>query len=134
MSIKITRRSYSMDNLPEMIELINWFVETKLKKDVHIILTQNKRFKDIDGCVYCYAEDEFEIEIDANLTGDNALTTLSHELIHVEQYATGRLKDVSSGARFDGKLYRDSLPYDKLAYEIEAHENESLILKEFKKR
>ena len=123
-----------MDILPEMIELINWFVKTKLKKNVHIILTQNKRFKDIDGRVYCYAEDEFEIEIDANLTGDNALTTLSHELIHVEQYATGRLKDVSSGARFDGKLYRDSLPYDKLAYEIEAHENESLILKEFKKR
>ena len=134
MSVEITRRSYSMPDLPEMIELINWFVESKLGKDVHVILTQNKKFKDIDGRVYCYAKDEYEIEIDAKLTGEAALTTVAHELVHVGQYATGRLRDVSSGARFEGKLYRDSLPYEALKYETEAHEQESIILKEFKSR
>jgi len=134
MTVEITRRSYSMPDLPEMIELINWFVGSKLKKDVHVILTQNKKFKDIDGRVYCYDTNEFEIEIDAKLTGDAALTTVAHELVHVGQYATGRLKDVSSGARFEGKLYRDTLAYEDLAYETEAHEQESIVLKEFKKR
>lgn len=134
MTVEITRRSYSMPDLPEMIELINWFVDSKLGKDVHVILTQNKKFKDIDGRVYCYDKREFEIEIDAKLTGDAALITLAHELVHVGQYATGRLKDVSRGARFEGKLYRDTLPYEDLAYETEAHEQESIVLKEFKKR
>lgn len=134
MSVEITRRSYSMPDLPEMIELINWFVDTKIHKDAHVILTQNKKFKDIDGRVYCYAWDEYEIEIDAKLTGEAALTTVAHELVHVGQYASGRLRDVPSGARFEGKLYRDSLPYEALAYETEAHEQESLVLKEFKNR
>ena len=36
---------------------------------------------------------EFNIELDAGIRGDNLVSTIIHEMVHVWQYARGRLVD-----------------------------------------
>jgi hypothetical protein len=42
---------------------------------------------------------DFDIEIDADLTFEETLSVLAHELVHVKQYVTGQLKDYSTSKK-----------------------------------
>jgi hypothetical protein len=117
------------------------------------------RMKTLDICVqlsndmehadgYCLAVDsrEFVIEIDSRLKGDDFITALTHEMVHVKQYARGETKDVNmftkawKGDEFIS-MYSTvdeymALPWEKEAYELQevlCNEYKQLKLKEIKK-
>jgi hypothetical protein len=80
---------------------------------------------DADG--FCLAVDkrEFNIEIDSSLKGDNFITALCHEMVHVKQYAKGEL-DVN------GKFaYKSVEDYLNAWYEKEAYAMQETLCAEF---
>jgi hypothetical protein len=82
---------------------------------------------DCDVCGYCMAVDkrEFVIEIKNDLPIEEFISTLCHEMVHVAQYATGRLA-------INGKqTYKTYEEYLELWYEKEAYEQEGALAKEF---
>lgn len=78
-------------------------------------------------CGFCdYDDDEVIVTIAKRLSLHEMIVTLFHELIHVQQYASGRLQH---GSKWLGKVYKCA--YEELPWEIEAHELESVMMKEF---
>lgn len=66
-----------------------------------------------------YDEDDIVIVIAKRLSPENVVRTLFHELVHVQQYETGRLKH---NGIWEGKEYNcsyDDNPWEREAYEIE---------------
>jgi hypothetical protein len=83
---------------------------------------------------WCSQIDRFhyDIEIDANLSARNVLTVLAHELTHVQQYFTGRLRDAQGNeraSRWYGKPC--GLDYDLQPWEIEARMMEAILYRAF---
>ena len=84
----------------DVYEMCFWFIDKYLSRhrtlDIDIWL---KRAKDIEDC-HGWTErgDEgrqhFEIELNKELKGDDFSTLVFHELVHVQQYAKGWLKDL----------------------------------------
>lgn len=87
---------------------------------------------DMDGADgYCLAvtSREFVIEVDSRLKGDDFITALTHEMVHVKQYARGETKDVNTFTKsWKGEDYIAaystvdeymSLPWEKEAYELQ---------------
>ena len=78
-----------------------------------------------DAVGYCMMEDtnrEFEIEVDRELSLKDFITTLTHEMVHVKQYARNEMDD--QGMRWKkakvkkGTNYYD-LPWEKEAYKMQ---------------
>ena len=75
---------------------------------------------------YCMMQDDnrtFELEVDKKLDDDELITTVSHEMVHVKQYARNEL---GINDNHDGENYYD-LPYEKEAYELQ-----EILLEEYK--
>ena len=78
-------------------------------------------------CGFCdYDDDEVILTIAKRLSLHEMIVTLFHELIHVQQYASGRLQH---GSKWLGKVYKCA--YEELPWEIEAHELESVMMEKF---
>ena len=62
-------------------------------KTLDICIQLSKDMDHADG--YCLAVDnrEFVIEVDSRLKGDDFITALTHEMVHVKQYARGETKE-----------------------------------------
>lgn len=75
------------------------------------------------GCVDMEHDGEyhiFEMDINKKLTEDEIVTTLFHEMKHVEQTATGKLdQSIWMGRDYSGVDYSE-LPWEKEAYEFES--------------
>ena len=78
-----------------------------------------------DAVGWCMMEDtnrEFEIEVSRELTLKDFITTLTHEMVHVKQYARKEMDD--QGMRWkkakvkEGTNYYD-LPWEKEAYKMQ---------------
>ena len=75
---------------------------------------------------YCMMQDDnrtFELEVDKKLDDDELITTVSHEMVHVKQYARNEL---GINDNHDGENYYD-LPYEKEAYKLQ-----EILLEEYK--
>jgi hypothetical protein len=77
-------------------------------------------------CDYDGEYDEVIVTIAKRLSLREMLLTLFHEMVHVHQYASGRLEH---GSKWFGKVYKCA--YEELPWEIEAHEMESAMMKKF---
>jgi hypothetical protein len=78
-------------------------------------------------CGFCdYDDDEVIVTIAKRLSLREMIVTLFHEMIHVHQYASGRLEH---GSKWFGKVY--NCAYEDLPWEIEAHELESVMMAQF---
>jgi hypothetical protein len=78
-------------------------------------------------CGYCdYDEDEVIVTIAKRLSKREAIQTLFHELVHVKQYADGRLEH---GYKWCGQVYEDD--YNKLPWEVEAFDLEQKMMEAF---
>ena len=72
------------------------------------------------------------IEIDKRLKGDDFITCVLHELVHVKQYLKGELKDISAlEQRWKGESHI-SIDYYDLPWEIEAYHLQEILLEEYK--
>lgn len=72
----------------------------------------------------------FTIEIDKDLTDDEQIRTLAHEMVHLKQYAYGELNEemtVWCGKKVDS----DAIPYNSQPWEIEAFGIGDILYEEF---
>ena len=69
---------------------------------------------------FCLAESkrEFVLEIDSKLRGDDFITAICHEMVHVKQYARNQLP-------LDGKLNRCSGKQDRCLLTCEDRSTEN---------
>ena len=84
-----------------------------------------QKIKGADG--FCYESDDrvFEIELNKKLMGDNLLTTIFHEMVHVKQ---GVRKEWS----FDEVSYKTHDEYVNLPWEVEAYHMQEVMLEAWK--
>ena len=84
-----------------------------------------KKIKDAQG--YCLEADDrtFELEIDSRLKGDDLLTCVFHEMVHVKQGVRGELKDVNffakkwKGEEYFNLIYNVEHPWEEEAYRLQ---------------
>ncbi len=58
------------------------------------------------------------------------LLTLAHELVHVKQIVSGKLKDVGDGSkRWNGKVYHRDTPYLEQPWELQAYAKQELVMR-----
>ena len=115
-------------------------------KTLDICIQLSNDMEQADG--YCLAVDnrEFVIEVDSRLKGDDFITALTHEMVHVKQHARGELQDHTLALKkWKGEewitLYSTideymNFPWEKEAYELQevlCNEYKQLKLKEIKK-
>ena len=85
--------------------------------------------EDCDVYGYCLAVNkrEFVLEIKEEMSAINFIETVCHEMVHVSQYAKGRLA-------IDGKMkYNTQEEYENVWYEKEAYEMEKQLTAEYLK-
>ena len=106
--------------------------------DVELVFT----FNDMDGNVhgYCdwndssYKARDFTISIRPNLSKKQTLLAIAHEMVHVKQYAKGELYDLTRSRKCKwrgGVVDNFNTSYWDLPWEIEAHELELTLYREF---
>jgi hypothetical protein len=102
-----------------------------------ILLYLEKNMDRADG--YCLAESKrsFVLEIDSRLKGDDFITAITHEMVHVKQYARGETKDVNKFTKsWKGEeyisLYSTVDEYMALPWEEEAYRLQETLCEEYK--
>ena len=120
--------------------VVNFCIERLMPrmKTLDICIELSKDMDNADG--YCLAVNprEFVIEIDSRLRGDDFITALTHEMVHVKQYARGETKDVNKFTKsWKGdeyiSLYSTVDEYMALPWEKEAYELQEVLCDEYKK-
>lgn len=97
---------------PQMGKHIVLNIKTKKKID-------ELGYIEVDGYNQKGLPREFIIAIQSNLTEEEQLITLAHEMVHAKQYAYGELNEEMTtwhGAKYDP----DNMNYDDMPWEIEA--------------
>jgi hypothetical protein len=56
-------------------------------------------------------------------------STIAHEMVHVKQIASGKLKAGSRSIMWNGRKYRPSTPYLSRPWEVEAFQKQELIFR-----
>lgn len=128
------RRKLSLD----AIELFREHLFKRNKKLGNII-SINLEFKDIDALGICDPHDtgikprEFTILINRTLREEkDVISTVAHEMVHVWQYATGKLRNYESPVhRYDNELYDSDMAYSKMPWEKEARYLEKILYREW---
>lgn len=112
-----------------LVEEAAWFAWDYLMPRIRncCVWIELKRVKMADG--YCMKIDnrEWEIEVNKKLMGDNLLTTVFHEMVHVKQ-------GVRREWEFDEIKYKTHDEYMKLPWEVEAYQLQEEILQAWHKR
>ena len=95
---------------------------------------KNLKSEGVSG--WCYeGEDnrDFYIDVDKNLTGGELIETVCHEMVHVWQSATRKMKDLPFGRKmYMGKVYDETTAYEDEPWEIEAYDMQGGLLERFK--
>ena len=107
---------------------LNTYVSVEVKRDIGA-----------DG--WCWVEDddlrprEFTIQLEKTLDEMTLLRTLAHEMVHVWQYASGRLRLYQDGRhRYNGRVYSSNTKYLDRPWEGEAYELEEVLVNEWLER
>lgn len=90
-----------------------------------------RELEDSSGFTEQLAEDKYLITIAKGLDRDQRLEVLAHEMVHVQQYVTGRLKDVERAeCIWEGKAYQQGNSMDDYflaPWEMEARAMEAYL-------
>jgi hypothetical protein len=85
---------------------------------------------------WCYEGDgnrDFYIDVEKTLDDEEMVETVCHEMVHVWQGATRKMKDLTYGRKmYMGKIYDDTTAYEDEPWEIEAYEMQDKLLEKFK--
>jgi hypothetical protein len=112
-----------------------WFAKDQLmprvRKPIFINIRPIRNLSEKAG-VYgdCMDEDdrEFTIRIDTALPIEDMVSTLLHEMVHVQQYLSGRLKYKSfNRVVFEKAVYVYDMDYDSRPWEVEAWQKEQQL-------
>ena len=119
--------------------VVNFCIERLMPrmKTLDICIELSSDMDHADG--YCLAVNprEFVIEIDSRLKGDDFITALTHEMVHVKQYARGETKDVNTFTKsWKGdeyiSMYSTIDEYMALPWEAEAYQLQEVLCNEYK--
>ena len=98
------------------------------------IVIKNLKSAGVSGL--CYEGDgnrDFYIDVDKNLDDEELVETVCHEMVHVWQGATRKMKDLTCGRKmYMGKVYDDTTAYSDEPWEIEAYAMQGGLLEKFK--
>ena len=105
---------------------VGWFIRNHMKRfrtlDIQIQLKDCKK-QGIEGCCLHLDGNEFELEIERNLTLYDLVCTVIHEMIHVKQYARKELVDVNAVQYWKVRNCQDvtymDQPWEKEAYRLQ---------------
>jgi len=95
---------------------------------------QLKKIEDAQG--YCLEVDDrmYDLEIDSRLEGDDLLTCVFHEMVHVKQGVRGELKDKTYFAKiWKGEEYLNFVYDVNHPWEEEAYRLQEVILEAWKR-
>ena len=85
---------------------------------------------------WCYEGEsnrDFYIDVDKKLDGEEIVETICHEMVHVWQGATRKMKDLDGFRKmYMGKVYDDTIAYEDEPWEIEAYAMQGDLLEKFK--
>jgi hypothetical protein len=115
----------------------NSLLSTRLNKSLYVKIIFTKGFNKTTKCIAtCTWVDsnvrpkKFEIEVDADLSVNQTIRALAHEMVHLKQYATGQMKDFYSNdsTKWEGKIHENvsnlNDDYWIFPWEIEAYGRE----------
>ena len=101
--------------------------------DVELTL---KNLKGEGAVGWCYEGDgnrDFYIDVDKTIDDEEMVETVCHEMVHVWQGATRKMKDMTHGRKmYMGKIYDDTTAYEDEPWEIEAYAMQDCLLEKFK--
>ena len=116
-------------------DITSWYINTKLPryKNLNIEIDLEK-IDDAQGFCTEIDKREFHIQIDKRLEGDDFITCVFHELVHVKQHLKKELKDDNGCfSMWKGKeIHHGDSNYYELPWEKEAYELQETLLKEYK--
>ena len=106
----------------------------KLDKYVHVAIRFKKNLG-ADG--FCDVDNEetekyreFTVSLDKDLSRSAIVETMAHEIVHVFQFATDKLRYTANGHyRWKGKFLDGDTPYMERPWEGEAHELEEELVR-----
>ena len=85
---------------------------------------------------WCYEGEsnrDFYIDVDKKLDGEEIVETICHEMVHVWQGATRKMKDLDGFRKmYMGKVYDNTIAYEDEPWEIEAYAMQGDLLEKFK--
>ena len=85
---------------------------------------------------WCYEGEsyrDFYFDVDIKLDGEEIVETICHEMVHVWQGATRKMKDLDGFRKmYMGKVYDDTIAYEDEPWEIEAYAMQGDLLEKFK--
>jgi len=107
----------------------------KLKINVRTTTLGTKTLGQVKNDEKLYAPKEFKIELNSNQSTSEMISTLAHELVHVEQTVSNRLvykfdKDVNKLlVNWEGKNLGEvsQIPYRERPWEVEAFSKEEIL-------
>jgi hypothetical protein len=95
---------------------------------------KNLKVEEVVG--WCYEGEnkrDFYIDIDKSIDGEELVEVVCHEMVHVWQAATRKMKDLPSGTQmYMGKVYDETTAYEDEPWEIEAYAMQGELLEKFK--
>jgi hypothetical protein len=106
-------------------------------KTLDICIQLSDDMEQADGFCLAVNPREFVIEVDSRLKGDDFITALTHEMVHVKQYARGETKDVNVFTKsWKGDDYIAAYStvdeYMALPWEAEAYHLQEVLCNEYK--
>jgi len=100
----------------------------RIKKPVYINIRTIRKLTEkqgVYGDVLDEGDREFTIRIDVSIPLEDMISTVLHEMVHVHQYLTGRMKQKwGDEIIFEKKVFEAEMDYDSRPWEIEAHNKE----------
>ena len=107
----------------------------KKKVKIKIVLKSMTKLK-CRGQASQLTSKSYRILLESGLKARALISTLAHEMIHLNQWLTGKMVDLE-GARYRVKwgkrIYKSTLAYRKHPWEIEAHGKEQALAEQFRK-
>ena len=146
--IKVTGGTYKKRKLVKQAAkwMIGYTLGHRLAKHITLKIRITEKLKDSHFYGSVIWEDdnhrprEYDMELCNYLKDSMLYRVLAHEIVHIRQYATGDLKDLTSQANYckwknDLVLAegRGSGSYFDLPWEVEARREQGIILKEWKR-
>lgn len=78
-----------------------------------------------------YSPKSFNIDMNGDLSLDDTLETLAHEMVHMRQFRNKELCYREAYTKFNGVAYSINMPYKKQPWEKEAYKLEKKLVKSF---
>ena len=133
-------KGHAKKAIKDEVELAAWFVKDELMprhRKIYVTIHFMKNLRKNEGIHGdCLDEEdrEYTIRVDSTQARKEIISTIIHEMVHVYQYVTGKMKQKwVHEVVFEKKVYPWDMEYQERPWEIEAHTFEKDLYAKFYK-